>query len=252
MNVPALVTVVVAATALIVILAVTFALERLRRRTGGVRGVPWAIGAALLAWLGATGALAVAGAYRPGPGPAIPALPVVLLLVLGGAWFATTAVPSLRALLGHRASQPSLIALQSWRVLGVNFLILYALGKLPALFALPAGLGDIAAGLAAPFVARRLDKPGGRASAIAWNVFGLVDLVVAVGLGATSSPGPIRLFHTSPPAVVMTQFPMALVPTFLVPLSVLLHILSLRFLIGARVASARPAVTLPGRLEPGR
>jgi hypothetical protein len=36
------------------------------------------------------------------------------------------------------------------RVAGVAFLLYMALGHLPALFALPAGLGDIAAGIAAP------------------------------------------------------------------------------------------------------
>jgi hypothetical protein len=42
------------------------------------------------------------------------------------------------------------------RVAGVAFLLYMALGYLPALFALPAGLGDIAAGIAAPLVALRL------------------------------------------------------------------------------------------------
>jgi len=38
----------------------------------------------------------------------------------------------------------------------VAFLIMMALGHLPALFALPAGLGGIAAGMAAPLVAYNL------------------------------------------------------------------------------------------------
>ena len=48
------------------------------------------------------------------------------------------------------------------RVVGVAFLPYLALGHLPALFALPAGLGDIAAGIAAPLVARRLARGTGR------------------------------------------------------------------------------------------
>jgi hypothetical protein len=44
------------------------------------------------------------------------------------------------------------------RVAGVAFLLYMALGHLPALFALPAGLGDIAAGIAAPLVARKLTQ----------------------------------------------------------------------------------------------
>jgi hypothetical protein len=38
---------------------------------------------------------------------------------------------------------------------GVAFLVYLALGHLPAVFALPAGLGDLATAIAAPLVARR-------------------------------------------------------------------------------------------------
>jgi hypothetical protein len=53
-----------------------------------------------------------------------------------------------------------------------------------ALFALPAGLGDIAAGIAAPLVARRLAQGTGRRAALWFNAFGMTDLVVALTLGA--------------------------------------------------------------------
>jgi hypothetical protein len=46
-----------------------------------------------------------------------------------------------------------LTALQGWRVIGSIFLVLWAYGQLPAVFALPAGLGDVAVGLVAPFAA---------------------------------------------------------------------------------------------------
>src|SRR5216683_2065956 len=45
-----------------------------------------------------------------------------------------------------------LTAVQSWRVIGIMFLALYAFGLLPGLFAWPAGVGDVAVGVAAPFV----------------------------------------------------------------------------------------------------
>ena len=44
-----------------------------------------------------------------------------------------------------------------------------ALGHLPALFALPAGLGDVAAGIAAPLVALRLAQGTGRRAALWFN-----------------------------------------------------------------------------------
>ncbi len=42
--------------------------------------------------------------------------------------------------------------IQAWRFAGLAFIALYAQGTLPGLFAWPAGLGDIAIGLTAPWV----------------------------------------------------------------------------------------------------
>jgi hypothetical protein len=80
---------------------------------------------------------------------------------------------------------------------------------LPARFAPPAGGGDRAAGLSAPVVAR---NPRRREAVVAWSLFGLGDLVLAIFLGATTNPGPVRPFFTTPTSEVLTPFPMALLP----------------------------------------
>ena len=83
-----------------------------------------------------------------------------------------------------------LIGVQLYRVFGVIFLILYATGKLPGLFALPAGLGDVLVGVLAPVVAIAYRR-GPRENTYlvsAWNLFGLADLVVAVTAGFLTSP----------------------------------------------------------------
>ena len=72
----------------------------------------------------------------------------------------------------------------TFRVAGVAFLLTMALGHLPALFALPAGLGDIATGIAALLVARTLAQGRGHRAALWLNAFGMTDLVVALTLGA--------------------------------------------------------------------
>jgi hypothetical protein len=77
---------------------------------------------------------------------------------------------------------------------GTAFLAIMALGHLPALFALPAGLGDVAAGIAALLVARRLAQGGGRRAAVWLNAFGMTDLVVAL----TLAPSPDSRCSTSP------------------------------------------------------
>jgi hypothetical protein len=129
------------------------------------------------------------------------------------------------------ASLPTIIGVQLYRIIGLVFVILLAQGQLPAHFALPAGWGDIVVGLSAPLVALALARgaPGGRTLATAWNVFGLLDLVVAVGMG-TGFLAPFLapdLGPRVPPTPAMGVFPLVLVPTFAVPMSVLLHVVAL-------------------------
>jgi hypothetical protein len=115
---------------------------------------------------------------------------------------------------------------------GVVFLVLMASGQMPALWALPAGIGDVIVGAAAPWIARHVETPLGRRRAIIFNLCGMADLVVAVGLGIMTSPGPLQVFQTTPTSELATQFPLALVPTFLVPLAFALHVISLWQLFG--------------------
>jgi hypothetical protein len=120
-------------------------------------------------------------------------------------------------------------AMQAWRWAGMGFLALYAHNVLPAVFALPAGLGDMTVGVTAPWIMLALlRQPGFAASRafIRWNLFGILDLIVAVGIGAlmaglaTGAPAEIS---TAP----MATLPLLLIPAFLVPLFLMLHIAAL-------------------------
>jgi hypothetical protein len=124
----------------------------------------------------------------------------------------------------------------------VVFLMLMANGQMPALWALPAGIGDVIVGAAAPWIARDVETPRGRWRAIIFNLFGMADLVVAVGLGTMTGPGPAQVFQTTPTSELVTQFPLALVPTFLVPLAFALHVVSLWQLFGGTWVP-RPSVS---------
>jgi hypothetical protein len=142
----------------------------------------------------------------------------------------------------------ALISTQVYRVIGgVLFLPLYTSGILPGYFSLPAGWGDLAVGLLALFVAYavRQGLGGARPLALAWNVFGFLDLVVAVGLGTgllipllAPAVGPVS------PVAAMTFFPLVLIPTFAVPLGFILHIYSIRRILregrAQRVETGRP------------
>jgi hypothetical protein len=123
-----------------------------------------------------------------------------------------------------------LIGLQVYRVFGSIFLVGWARGAIPGIFALPAGIGDVTTGLLALPVAYYLASRNGDAvrGAIAWNIFGLVDFTIAVGIGLTITPGPLQLIVPSIPNTGVGLYPTVLIPAFAVPSSILLHVLSLR------------------------
>ena len=112
---------------------------------------------------------------------------------------------------------------QTWRVGGFVFITLYSLRLLPGIFALPAGLGDMAIGLTAPFVAAKLIDSSHRRGFIRWQLLGMLDLVVAVSLGTTAG----LLQAQGVPTQLMTVLPLSLIPTFFVPLLFILHIISI-------------------------
>ena len=134
---------------------------------------------------------------------------------------------------------------QSVRVIGILFVVLYANGRLPAPFAPIAGWGDIFVGVSAPIIAWVTYKRARNTGAIVWlwNVVGLADLIVAVGLGAASSPGPLRLFYSTPDAFLMTTLPWLLIPGFLVPLLATIHIGTL-----IRLTTTRDSIAVEPRL----
>jgi hypothetical protein len=117
----------------------------------------------------------------------------------------------------------TLTFVQSWRIAGFVFLVLYAYGILPGQLALPAGWGDIAIGATAPLVALKLTDSRHRKSFVLWQFLGIADLVNAVGMGVSArfiNPNGI-------PTSAMTVLPMSLIPTFAVPLFLILHFISI-------------------------
>ena len=113
-----------------------------------------------------------------------------------------------------RVPQHWLTGVQIYRALGVIFLILYGTGKLPGVFAWPAGLGDVLVGVLAPVVAVAYARdPHQNADLVsAWNLFGLADLVIAVTAGMLTSPSPLQLFAFDLPNELVSQFPLVFVP----------------------------------------
>jgi hypothetical protein len=145
--------------------------------------------------------------------------PIVLFLV----WFASS--PGFRQFV-LSLNPRTLTLVQSMRIAGFVFLVLGTYKILPAFFALSAGWGDIAIGVTAPFAALWLAKPGlanpaHRKSFIFWQVLGIADLVNALALGALAGV----IDPHGIPTAAMTVLPMSYLPTFAVPLFLILHII---------------------------
>ena len=124
------------------------------------------------------------------------------------------------------------VAMQAWRWAGQHFLFLYAHGVLPGLFAFPAGLGDMAIGITAPWIVLRLVRDPSFAASrrfAIWNILGIVDFVLATSMGVLCTglfPGINGLIGnvTTRP---MAQLPLVLTPAYIVPVFIMLHFTAL-------------------------
>ena len=191
-----------------------------RRRAALLAG-----GAAVVlgSWFAASAVIAGHAGYHARLGHGVPWLPVAVAGFLA-LLLALRRIPVVARALTAPGMVGRLELPHTFRVAeGTAFLLLMFLGHLPALFALPAGLGDIAAGIAAPLVAYRLAQGTGRRGALWFNAFGMADLVNALTLGALTG---FALINVTPSGAPISELPLALIPTAAVPLLLTLHITS--------------------------
>ncbi len=209
----------------------------------------------LVAWLSLIWIAAAAGRFEVGRArlPLVPLAvilpPVIALTLLTRSDRIATAIDA--APLGW------LVGIQVYRVIGANFVALWAYGAIPGVFALPAGIGDFLVGLLALPAAFYLASGAahGRTLAVAWNCFGIADLINAVTLGVLSTPGPLQHLALDHPNVLISSYPTVMIPAFAVPLSLILHGLSLwqlrRRRTGGRSGSAAIAASASPNLHAG-
>ena len=180
----------------------------------------------LLLWFVVAVALSSAGAFVGAGGVPTIEFGIVVPVAIGLVWLWRS--ESARRML-DAVPQSWLVGIQFYRVLGLVFLLLNAQGRLPSVFAQPAGSGDLAVGLLAPLVALAYARGvAGRALLVrAWNILGLLDLAVAITTGFLTSPSPLQVYSFDAPNELIGAYPLVLVPVFGVPLAVLLHVASL-------------------------
>lgn len=183
------------------------------------------IASGLMAWFALVTILAVTEALHYQHGVGVIGLGVAVMLPILIISIGVLRSPALHSAL-VTIPLPILIGVNTIRIIGFMFLILYAAGRLPAPFAPVAGWGDVLIGITAAPLAWMVYRMGdnARLMIMIWNSLGLLDLVAAVGLGATSSPGPLRLIFAEPGTAIMTTLPWLLIPGFLVPLLASTHL----------------------------
>ena len=189
-------------------------------------GAGTALAAVLILWFGLAAAAGAAGLFTAPPDqlfrPVLLSVAGPVLVFLG----LYSGSPIFRRFVLSRDIRVATM-LQLWRVIGFAFLMLYAHGVLPGLFAWPAGLGDVAIGLSAPLVVlalvRRPEFARGRGFVV-WHLLGLLDFVVAAAT-ATLASGAIPGLHAGPvTSAPMEAWPLVPFPSFIVPLFVFLHL----------------------------
>ena len=199
--------------------------RQVARRSARQLVLPSAVFAAV--WVVLAFTLGARGFFSGGVDDVVPPI-AYSLLPLAIAYLAYLTISLVRAVVDEIPLH-WMIGFQLYRAVGFVFLVAWSLGALPGAFALPAGLGDVAIGLSAPFVASLVKRgsPNARGAAVLWNVLGIVDLVVAVTMGVLTSPGPLHWLALDAPNVAITAMPFVLVPAIAVPLSILVHLVGL-------------------------
>jgi hypothetical protein len=168
-------------------------------------------------WLAGAITLGASGAFAelPLPGPQIIVLALTIVAIV-----VSTRVPGVRAWVDS-IPMGQLVGIHAVRFIGAVFLVLAARGAMSPIFAEPAGWGDVVAaiGAVALAVSGAPRTSAHRSTYFAWNTFGVLDLVVAVGAATF-----VVVSGEIPGMEPITRLPLVIVPTFLVPLLFASHV----------------------------
>jgi hypothetical protein len=204
----------------------------------------------LILWFFAVLALGASGAFES-HWNGTPIGQLLSLLVPLGLYFVDLYWLESRIFRGFWAlDEKTAVGVQTYRIVGAFFLVEALRHRLPLEFALPAASGDVLVGVLAPWVARQLgnNKPHATAVAVAWNLLGVLDLVCAITLGILYAPTGLGVLATDVTTRAVAQYPLCLIPAWVVPVSLLLHFRSLQGLLNGpphargRTVAARVAL----------
>jgi hypothetical protein len=188
------------------------------------------VGLILGAWICIAAAAGLAGWLERANAPAVAGIVWTLTaLTLLACW----KVPTLQSW-AMKVELRWLVLLHLTRFVGFYFFFLCGRGELPFAFAAPAGWGDISVAAAAVLLLA-LSNARNWTMLLIWNTIGLTDILFVVMTA-------LRLGLEDWPSMhALREFPLSLLPTFLVPLIIVSHVLI--FFRAARLKSPPPSAT---------
>ena len=173
----------------------------------------------LLGWVAGTVILAASGSLASND----LLMPVLVFAPVAGFALAYRTNPTFRAAV-LSLDTGVLVIMHSWRMLGLGFLLLYAYGVLPGLFAWLAGLGDAMAAVGATFIGIKLLRGNevSKQSILRWNTYGLIDFLIAVMVGTLLRSSLLGGATSTDP---LSSLPLSLIPTLVVPFFIITHLI---------------------------
>jgi hypothetical protein len=215
-----------------VVTATTAGLRTAARRAGAPIGrVTVTVAGGLTAWMAFTALLAGTGWLTPAEGR-----PPLVFVLVGIA--VALALVGLRS----RPGRLTLDALPPWWIMGLQIfripveLVLWRLhlaGFIPERMTFQGRNFDLAVGLTAPLVAWMTAR--GRLTPVGQVVWHLLSLTLVLNVAITavlSTPGPLHLLQGEVPLTIVGRLPWVWLPTVLVPVAVVSHVVSLVRLCG--------------------
>ncbi len=116
-----------------------------------------------------------------------------------------------------------LIIIHRFRLIGSFFIILLLFDQLPPFFALIAGIGDVFTALSSIWVAKawKEKKYSRKTIALAWNTFGLIDILFTASMATILTK--ISIETGSLGVDILAAFPFCFIPAFAPPTIIFLH-----------------------------
>jgi hypothetical protein len=183
---------------------------------------------ALVGWFAAACVGGLTGVVNQPGRPPLPLLGFIALPMVG--FVAAYLVSATFRAFTDRINLTLIVASHLWRFVGLGFVIAWLKGLLPAGFGIPEGFGDIIAALGALALLPSLSAgTASRGWLLVWNTWGFLDLVSAIVLGLLYSNSTLGILSAgTATTALMVTFPVSLIPTFFVPLFLLLHALTFK------------------------